>query len=152
MENQLCRQKSIDRISSPEQLHDYMRVTSPKLWMILSAIIVLMVGLIVLASTANMENTMKVQIKIYHNEDADGKKEEAMYALVEQPLEQKDTLEIGQEVRIAGRKGKIDYLFEDTDKITASVVFTDDADDLPDGLYDGEIVIERRTPISFLLN
>lgn len=152
MENQLFRQKSIDRISSPEQLHDYMRVTSPKLWMILSAIIVLMVGLIVLASTANMENTMKVQIKIYHNEDADGKKEEAMYALVEQPLEQKDTLEIGQEVRIAGRKGKIDYLFEDTDKITASVVFTDDADDLPDGLYDGEIVIERRTPISFLLN
>ena len=152
MENQLFRQKSIDRISSPEQLHDYMRVTSPKLWMILSAIIVLMVGLIVLASTANMENTMKVQIKIHHNEDADGKKEEAMYALVEQPLEQKDTLEIGQEVRTAGRKGKIDYLFEDTDKITASVVFTDDADDLPDGLYDGEIVFERRTPISFLLN
>ena len=31
MQNELFRQKSIERISSPEALHDYMRVTSPRL-------------------------------------------------------------------------------------------------------------------------
>lgn len=34
MENKLFRQKSIDRVSSPEQLQDYMRVTNPGVWMI----------------------------------------------------------------------------------------------------------------------
>ena len=33
MENKLFRQKSIDRVSSPEQLQDYMRVTNPGVWM-----------------------------------------------------------------------------------------------------------------------
>ena len=48
MENQqVFREKSLERISSPEQLHDYMRVTSPKLWMILTAAIVLIVGFVV---------------------------------------------------------------------------------------------------------
>ena len=41
MEN-LFRKKSLDRISSPEELHDYLRVTSPSLWMVLAAIMVLL--------------------------------------------------------------------------------------------------------------
>jgi threonine dehydratase len=44
MENGLFRQKSMDHISSPESLHDYMRVTSPRLWMILAAIVALLEG------------------------------------------------------------------------------------------------------------
>ena len=50
MDNGLFRKKSIDRISSPEELHDYMRVTSPRLWMILAAVVLLLVGFIVYAS------------------------------------------------------------------------------------------------------
>ena len=56
MDHQLFRKESIDRISSPEEMHDYMRVTSPKLWMILSAVIALLVGFIVYASTSVMES------------------------------------------------------------------------------------------------
>ena len=41
MENGLFRKKSMERISSPEELHDYMRVTSPRLWMILGASVLL---------------------------------------------------------------------------------------------------------------
>ena len=32
MENQVFRQKSVERIASPEQLQDYMRVTTPGVW------------------------------------------------------------------------------------------------------------------------
>ena len=54
MESGLFRQKSVERISSPEDLHEYMRVTSPRLWMILIAILVLLAGFILFASTATM--------------------------------------------------------------------------------------------------
>jgi hypothetical protein len=62
MESGLFRQKSVERISSPEDLHEYMRVTSPRLWMILIAILVLLAGFIIFASTATMENTMAIQV------------------------------------------------------------------------------------------
>ena len=62
MENPLFRKKSLERISSPEQLHDYMRVTSPRLWMLLSAIAVFLAGFIVYVSTVTLENTMKIQV------------------------------------------------------------------------------------------
>ena len=66
MENPLFRKKSLDHISSPEELHDYMRVTSPRLWMILAAIIVLLAGFAVYASTATMENTMPIRVQVEH--------------------------------------------------------------------------------------
>lgn len=43
----IFRQKSIDRVSSPEKLDDYIRVTKPSVWMTLAAVGVLLVGTIV---------------------------------------------------------------------------------------------------------
>ena len=37
MSDQIFRKKSLDRISSPEQLNDYIRVANPGIWMILAA-------------------------------------------------------------------------------------------------------------------
>ncbi len=47
MEKSVFRKKSIDRVSSPEQLNDYIRVSSPSIWVLLAAIIVLLIGVIV---------------------------------------------------------------------------------------------------------
>ena len=55
----------METISSPEQLHDYMRVTSPRLWMLLGAIVVLLVGFIAYASTATMENFFMLFLRNY---------------------------------------------------------------------------------------
>ncbi len=54
MEESLFRQKSIDRIASPEQLNDYMRVTSPTIWVVLAAVILLLVGALIWSSTAQI--------------------------------------------------------------------------------------------------
>ena len=35
----LFRQKSLDRISSPEQLGDYLRVANPSIWALLAAVV-----------------------------------------------------------------------------------------------------------------
>ncbi len=41
----IFRQKSLDQISSPEQLDDYMRVTTPGLWLFMVATGVFLAGL-----------------------------------------------------------------------------------------------------------
>lgn len=44
---QIFRTKSLNRICSPEDLSDYVRVANPGVWMILSAVIILLAGIIV---------------------------------------------------------------------------------------------------------
>lgn len=56
MDQNLFRKESIERISSPEQLNDYLRVTNPSVWIILAAIIVLLAGLLFWSSVATIES------------------------------------------------------------------------------------------------
>ncbi len=44
--NGIFREKSIDRVTGPESLNDYIRVTSPSVWIALLALVVLLVGLL----------------------------------------------------------------------------------------------------------
>ena len=45
--NGIFRQKSIDKVSSPEKLDDYIRVTTPSVWITLLAIVILLAGTII---------------------------------------------------------------------------------------------------------
>ena len=47
MSQPIFRQKSMEKISSPEQMNDYIRVSNPSVWMILAAVIVLLAGVCV---------------------------------------------------------------------------------------------------------
>ena len=42
----IFRKKSMDRVTGPESLNDYIRVTSPSVWIALLALVVLLVGLL----------------------------------------------------------------------------------------------------------
>ena len=42
----LFRSKSIQRVSSPEQLNEYIRVTTPSVWIVLIALVVLLAGML----------------------------------------------------------------------------------------------------------
>ena len=43
----IFRKKSMDRVSSPEQLNDYIRVTTPSVWLVMLGVILLLAGMIV---------------------------------------------------------------------------------------------------------
>lgn len=45
--SELFRKKSIERVSTPEQLNDYIRVTTPSVWAVLAAMTVLLIGMLV---------------------------------------------------------------------------------------------------------
>ncbi len=45
----IFRKKSLERVTSPEQLNDYIRVTTPSVWIILAATLILIIGTLVWA-------------------------------------------------------------------------------------------------------
>ena len=47
MGNQVFREKSLERVGTPEQLNDYIRVTTPSVWIILAAMLILLFGMLV---------------------------------------------------------------------------------------------------------
>ena len=67
MSESVFRKKSIERVSSPEKLNDYIRVSSPSIWIIMAALIVLLAGILIWAvfGTVSM-NTADGQTKEVH--------------------------------------------------------------------------------------
>ena len=46
-EKSIFREKSIKKVTSPEDMNDYIHVTTPSVWIVLAAIVVLLAGMIV---------------------------------------------------------------------------------------------------------
>ena len=98
MENQIFRQKSVERISSPEQLQDYMRVTTPGVWMVLAAVILLLAGLILSSALVNVESKITEQAVVA---------EDGLMLDITLPLSQKSLVAPGMPVRVADREAKV---------------------------------------------
>ncbi|MBR4393454.1 MAG: hypothetical protein IKT07_05450 [Oscillospiraceae bacterium] len=56
MENQIFREKSLEQISSPEQMNDYLQVTNPAVWLVLVAVILLLAGMLIWSSIASIDS------------------------------------------------------------------------------------------------
>ncbi len=54
-EKNIFRKKSLDRVTSPEQLNDYIKVTTPSVWIILAATLILILGTLVWAVFGKIE-------------------------------------------------------------------------------------------------
>ena len=141
MEKQVFRKKSVERISSPEQLRDYMRVTTPGTWMVLTAVILLLAGLIVSSALVNVESTIPGQAVV----DEDG-----MLMQIELPLSQKSLVSPGMVVRVSDREAKVDMVFQAEDALQVLAELPEDGEKLAPGTYDARIITETVTPISFL--
>jgi hypothetical protein len=51
----IFREKSLERIQSPEQLEDYIHVSNPSVWMVLGAIVLLLAGLLAWSAVGTIE-------------------------------------------------------------------------------------------------
>ena len=142
MQSQLFRKSSVERISSPEQLQDYMRVTSPGVWMVLLAVVVLLAGLIVSSALATLESRIPTRAEVA----GDGLTLEMAL-----PLSQKDRVAPGMTVRVADREARVTLEYTQSDGIRVVAALEDGDEPLPEGTYDAEIITEIIRPISFLI-
>lgn len=56
MENNMAKSQAGSVLHSPEQLNDYLKVTTPKIWVLLVAVIILVGGLLLWSSFATIES------------------------------------------------------------------------------------------------
>ena len=139
MQNQIFRKKSLERIASPEQLNDYMRVTSPAVWMQLGVVIALLAGLLVLSCVKQLETVLPVQAKV--NDGA---------VSITLPEGRADAVSVGETIRLGGQETSVETVY--LNDAGATVCTATLAEDAEDGTYDAEIVTESTSPIRFLLN
>ena len=130
----LFRKKTLDRISSPEQLTDYLRVTNPGIWVILVAVILLLAGLFAWSMVGTLETKAEVRVLVSDHTAQ-------VIALGPETLAEGMPLRVGGQDFIIACTGADEY-----GRLTGTAEVS-----LPDGTYDGWVVVEAVHPISFLL-
>ena len=135
-ESTLFRKKAMARISSPEDLTSYLRVTSPGMWIVLAAVIALLVGVFAWSAVGTLETTVDATA-IVHSHTAQ----------IAASGQSADTLQAGMPLRISSQEfviASVDY--DEYGRATARAEVS-----LPDGTYAATIVVEQTHPIEFLL-
>ena len=132
---QIFRNETLKRISSPEQLTDYLRVTNPGIWIVLAAVLTLLVGFFVWMSVVTIETTVEVGVSTQNH-------------VAEVAVKSSDaTIEKGMVLHVGDQQTAI--LYTKTDEYGRTVGVADV--NLSDGMYDGTLVTESIHPIQFLL-
>ena len=135
-ESTLFREKAMARISSPEDLTSYLRVTSPGMWIILAAVIALLVGVFAWSAVGTLETSVDATAIVQDHT-----------AQIVASGQGADELEAGMPLRIASQEFVIALVdYDEYGRATAYAELP-----LPDGSYDATIVVEQTRPIEFLL-
>jgi ABC-type transport system involved in cytochrome bd biosynthesis fused ATPase/permease subunit len=132
----LFRKKAMARISSPEDLTGYLRVTSPGMWIVLAAVIALLVGVFAWSAVGTLETTVNATAIVRSHT-----------AQIVAAGQGEDALRSGMPLRIASQEyviASVDY--DEYGRATAYAEVS-----LPDGSYDATVVVEQTRPIEFLL-
>ena len=158
MSGSVFRKSSIERVSSPEQLNDYIRVSNPSVWMVLIATIIFLIGVVVWGVYGTLTTTQDTVVVA-----------EEGNVICLALADNIDKLSIGTEVRIGDNVGKIISVSKtspvqigmDFDPYTMYLGGFKEGDwvypvqvqiVVEKGVYKAQIIIEKLSPISFILN
>lgn len=158
MQNQIFRAKSLERLSTPEQLDDYIRVSSPTMWLLLIAIIVLLAGVCVWGIFGHLETTVDTA--------AQAREDGSLVCYITES----DAASVaeGMEVRIGDQTFSVAHISQQPLSVTTDFdaytlhlggfqvgqwVYEVTLDgSLPQGIYEAKIVTEQVSPMSFVFN
>ena len=62
MSEEIFRQKSLDKVKSPESLDDYIQVSNPGVWLLLISIIILLAGACVWGAFGHVDSTVPTTV------------------------------------------------------------------------------------------
>lgn len=155
--NEIFRKKSLERVNSPEQLNDYIKVSNPGVWVVLAAVVLLLVGVGVWSVFGTLSTVVELPATVENGT-----------AVCYASAEEAKKLSVGMEADIGDVKGtvvsipktpvKIDDSFDSYALYLGGLSAGDwvfpvsIGVDAPDGTYTVTVVTERITPISFVLN
>lgn len=155
---QVFNPASLARVSSPEQLNDYIRVANPSVWLILTAMIVLLAALLVWSMTGTLPTTISETcvaeggvLTGYLSDKADvapgmrvriGSLTGTITAISDTPYSSREV----------GAKYDDDYMLHMLGVDDWNYEITIEAPGVPDGLVETTIVTGEVQPITFIFN
>ena len=137
MDESIFRKKSVERITSPESLGDYLKVTSPTVWLILTAIILLLVGMIIWSSVASLDSFAAGTARV-ENGTMQIRFEDDQIAR---------NVESGMSVAVGENRSRITSVGMDEEGLFANAVT-----DLADGVYSVKVIFKQTQVINLLFN
>lgn len=138
MANNIFREKSLERISSPEELDRYIRIPGPGIWLILAAMIVLLVSGCLWGVLGCLETVVTVVGTV-----SDGEMTASLASADAAEVEPGMEVDMGDEA--VGVVGAV------TDNSDGTVTVGLETTNLADGKYQLDIIVERIRPVHFLL-
>ena len=156
MEDNIFREKSLKRISSPESLNDYVKVSNPGVWVLLIGIIFLLLGFLAWGIFGKIDSSVSSFIVVNNHKAVTYIKEDKVKDITDDSF-----------VLVNEKKYKIDSISDYPIQLNADVkdVFLHIADlkngdwvyvigfsidDIANGTFESKIVTESIKPISLL--
>lgn len=156
--SELFRKKSLDRVNSPEQLNDYIRVSNPSVWMLLAAIIALLLGVCVWGIFGHLDTTVDAvgvcvdgSVICYIQEaDISGVSSDCLVSIDGNEYDVAEVAAFSVRFDEAERSSLLPSgtMAADTPVYTVSL----SAPGLADGCYSVSVITRREAPMSFVLN
>lgn len=131
------RKKSMDIISSPDQLNDYLKVTSPSVWIILGSVLLMLIALLAWSFFGEIEIVAEGRAVV-----KDG------VAAVVMKKEDRGEMKPGMTVRFDQAEYQIECL--ETDDFGRTTAYF--ASQQPDGSYNVSVVLDVVHLIEFWLS
>lgn len=156
MNEEIFRKKSIDKVSSPEALNDYVKVATPSVWMILIGIIILLIGVCTWGVLGHLDTKVNVGVL------SDGS--ESICYIAEKDI---NVVKEGHTFNVAGTDCEIIDIEstpiqgKDLSPLMLHALDITDEDwaykanikgNLNEGEYETIIITESISPISFIIN
>lgn len=156
----IFRKKSLEYVSSPEHLTDYIKVSKPSVWLVLFATLLLLASAVVWSVFGSLPTTITVYAYVktgsatcYVDGDAAVKLKPGMTVRIGDAVGTVSSVagqpESSAELRV---KYGSDYLEATLKAGDWNFAVTSAVAGVPDGLYKMMITLDSVTPISFLMN
>ena len=138
MDESIYRKKSLERITSPESLSDYLHVTSPAVWLILGAVILLLAGMLLWSSVASIDSFVTGTAQV-----EDG----SMHILLDDE-QFAGVIQPGMSVKVGESECRIHSIGTGPNGATFATAETT----LADGSYSARIILRRTQVLRLLFN
>ena len=153
----IFRKQSLDRVSSPEELDQYLMVTGPGVWITLIAIIVLLIGVLSWMVLGRLDTTIDIavvsdgtEVTCYVPKD----KADAVLksGTIEVSEEEYALYDVGYSPMVITADTDVNLLLAGGLEVGTVVQPLRIDAQIPDGTYTGKVVVETINPIKFIIN
>ena len=157
VKKELFREKSMEQLSAPDQIKDYIQVSTPGVWMFMTAVILLLVGVCVWGIFGKMDTIVSV-CAVSENGSVTCYVKEADISSVKEDMPVRIGNDSYRITEIANRPISVDddfdgYALHVGGIRTGEWVYAVSTDaQLEDGVYQAEIVVESIQPITFVVD